>query len=203
MIIIFDTNVWYAYHMDFEAEGRDGRPVRARRRNRDAVVAAVGGAVESGGIRIPDTVAVEVRGGMKDAFRSAAKSANPKAVYNDKIAEAALARFEILYKRFPIRNDVAFVWDIERMYIEIWRDPRMAGAVDRRRRIKERHGHGAARPSLATHAADLTILSTAAYMAAQGEAVRLVTFDHDMVEFAGEIYKRFGVVVVDGAGLQP
>ena len=73
-------------------------------------------------------------------------------------------------------------------------------AVDRRRRIKERHGP--ARPSPATHMADFTILSTAAYRAAQGEAVRLVTFDHDMAEFAGEIYERFGVVVVDGAGLQ-
>ena len=138
---------------------------------------------------------------MEDAFRSAAKSANPEAVYDDEIAEAALTRFEILYKRFPISDDDAFVWDVECMYIEIWRDPRMASAVDRRRRIKERHGHGAARPSLATHAADFMILSTAAVKAARGEAARLVTFDHDIVEFADAIYKRFGVVVVDGADL--
>ena len=143
-----------------------------------------------------------MRKGIRWVFKSAAKSANPEAVHSDKIAEDALARFEILYVRFRIRDYKDYLDDVERMYVEIWRDPRMAGAVDRRRRIKERHGHGAARPSLATHAADLTILSTAAYMAARGESVRLVTFDHDMVEFAGEIYKRFGVVVVDGAGLQ-
>ena len=202
MIVIFDTNVWYAYHMDFMAVSRDGRAVRVRRRNRDAVVTAVDGAIESGEVRIIDTVAVEVRGGMEDAFRSAAKSANPEAVYDDEIAEAALARFEILYKRFRIRDYKDYLDDIERMYIEIWRDPRMAGAVDRRRRIKERHGHGSARPSPATHARDFAILSTAAYMAARGESVMLVTFDHDIVEFADAIYKRFGVVVVDGACLQ-
>ena len=43
MTIVFDTNVWYAYHMDFEVAGRDGRPVRVRRRNGDAVVAKVDG----------------------------------------------------------------------------------------------------------------------------------------------------------------
>lgn len=202
MIVIFDTNVWYAYRMDFEVAGRNGRPVRVRRRNGDAVVAAVDGARESGEVAIPDEVAAEVRGGIGGAFRSAAKSANPEAVHSDKIAEDALARFELLYERFPIRNDDAFVWDIERMYVEMWRDPKMASAVDRLRRIKERHGHGAARPSLATHAADFTILSTAAVKAARGESVRLVTFDHDLVEFADAIYERFGVVVVDGAGLQ-
>ena len=199
MIVIFDTNVWYAYHMDFEVAGRDGRPVRVRRRNGDAVVAAVDVARESGEVAILDIVAAEVRGGIRRVFRSAAKSANPGAVHSDKIAEYALARFEILYECFSAPNYSGFRGDIERMYVEMWRDPKMAGAVDRRRRIKERHGHGAARPSLATHAADFTILSTAAVKAAQGESVRLVTFDHDLAEFADAIHERFGVVVVDGA----
>ena len=201
MIVIFDTNVWYAYHMDFEVEGKGGRPVRVRRRNRDAVVAAVDGAVESGEVAIPDKVADEVDGGIRPAFGSAARSANPACVHNDEIAEDALAGFMLLYKRFRIRDYKDYLDDVECMYIEIWRDPRMASAVDRRRRIKERHGHGAARPSLATHAADFMILSTAAVKAARGEAARLVTFDHDIVEFADAIYKRFGVVVVDGADL--
>ena len=45
------------------------------------------------------------------------------------------------------------------------------------------------------------ILSTAADRAARGEDVRLVTFDHDLLAFAGSIRGRFGVEVVDGAGL--
>ena len=203
MIVIFDTNVWYAYHMDFEVEGRGGRTVRVQRRNRDAVVAAVDGAIESGEVAIPSIVADEVLDGVEGAFASAARSAAAAVKPVGKIVKDVQERFKRLRDRFGIPNHVEYLGDAERMYAEIWRDPKMASAVERRRRIKERHGHGAARPSLATHAADLTILSTAAYKAAQGEAVRLVTFDHDMVEFADAIYKRFGVVVVDGAGLQP
>ena len=73
MMMIPDTNARYAYFMDFKGAGRNGRSVRVRRRNRDAVVASVDGAIESGNLAIPHTVAVEVRKGIKCAFRSAAR----------------------------------------------------------------------------------------------------------------------------------
>ena len=78
---------------------------------------------------------------------------------------------------FGIHDDDGRSEEIDRMYAHIWRDPRMAGAVALWRRVKERHGRGGAgRPSRGTHEADIVMLSTAAGLAARGEAVELLTF---------------------------
>lgn len=196
-MIVFDTNALYAYYMDFSARRLDGRLVQVQRRNRDAVVAEVDGAIRARIIKIPGIVAVELLGGLEKTFRAAAKSAGAAADPDVKIVEAVRARFEILNKRFGIPSDKRYLVEIDRMYADIWSDPRLAHLVALWRRIKERHGKAAVRPSLETHLADFLILSTAAALAAQGHSVRLLTYDHDLVAFADVILERFGVVVVD------
>ena len=72
----------------------------------------------------------------------------------------------------------------------------MADAVGARRRVKEKRGKKATRPTLEANEGDHLILSTAAYWAERGVAVELLTFDHDFVSFADMILKVFGVRVV-------
>ena len=196
-MIVFDTNALYAYCMDFSSRRRDGRLVQVQRRNRDAVVAEVDGAIETGSLKVLDIVAAELLNGLEKTFRAAAKSAGAAAEPDVKIVEAVRARFEILNKRFGTPNHKRYLAEIDRMYADIWSDPRLAHLVARWRRIKEKRGKAAVRPSLETHLADFLILSTAAALAAQGHSVRLLTYDHDLVAFAGVILERFGVVVVD------
>ena len=69
---ILDTNVCYTYAIDFFAKG-EGRPVRVQRHNRDAVVAAVDGAAESGVLATPDIVAVEMYDTAPWVIKSTAK----------------------------------------------------------------------------------------------------------------------------------
>ena len=201
-MIVLDTNALYAYYMDFSAKRRDGRLVRVQRRNRDAVVAEVDGAIEAGSLKIPGIAAFEMLNGLEKTFRSAAKSAGAAANPGVKIAGGVRARFEILNKRFGIPSDKWYLAEIDRMYADIWSDPRLADLVDWWRCIKERRGKVAGRPSLETHRADFLILSTAAALAAQGHSVRLLTYDHDFVAFADVILERFGVVVVDCSSLR-
>ena len=180
-----------------------GEAIWVHRRNRDAVVAEVESAIESGKLRIPDTVADETLRGMKNAFESAAKSAKGRAEAGAKAAAGARARFERLYATYGIPDDDAFLPEIGRMYAGAPHDPRMDGAVSLWRSVKERHGRGGAFPALETHLADFLILSTAAGQVARGNAVRLLTFDHDLVAFADAICERLGTVVVDGGSLRP
>ena len=165
------------------------------------MVRAVDEAMESGDLAIPHTVDVEVIGNLKKAFDSAARSADAPAGAGRAVVQGALSEFKRLYVLYGIHDANKYLEEIDRMYAEIWRDPRMAGAVSKWSGVKERHGKGGARPAPDTHRADFMILSTAAGRAAQGEAVRLITFDHDLVAFGGAILERFGVEVVDGAGL--
>ena len=201
--MVIDTNAAIAYLMCSASKkaGRSGRPAMLRRRNMEGVARAVDEAAESGDLAIPDTVAEEVRKNLEDAFESAAKSTCAPPGAGAAAVPDALEEFKRLYVIFGIRDDDRYRKDIDRMFAEIWRDPRMAGAVDMWQRVKERHGKGGARPSLETHGADFMILSTAADRAARGEDVRLVTFDHDLLAFADAIRERFGVEVVDGASL--
>ena len=202
-MIVLDANAVIAHLMCLVSKkaGRVGQPAMMRRRNMEGVAKAVDDAAESGDLAIPHTAAEEVRNNLKDAFESAAKSAGAPPGTVDSAVLYAQAEFERLRGPFEIKDDRRYVEDIGRMYAEIWQDPRWTGAVGRWQRVKERHGKGGAHPSLETHGADFAILSTAADRAARGGAVRLVTFDHDLVAFAGAIRGRFGVEVVDGAGL--
>ena len=201
-MLILDTNAWYAYLMYFLVYRDGGEAIWVHRRNRDAVVAEVEGAIESGKLRIPYTVADETLRGMEKAFRSAARSAGGESDLDDGIIESARARFERLYATYGIPDDGVFLPEIGNMYTGALRDPRMGGAVSLWRSVKERHGRGGAFPALETHLADFLILSTAAGQVARGNAVRLLTFDHDLVAFADAIRERFGVVVVDGGSLR-
>ena len=135
---------------------------------------------------------------MEKAFKSAARSAGGAVDPDGQVVEAALARYDLLHGRFGIANHRGRLEEIGRMYACIWDDPLMADEVDQWRRIKERHGRGAVRPSLDTHRADFMILSTAAALAAQegSGTAELLTCDHDFLEFADAILERFGVVVV-------
>lgn len=201
-MIVPDTNALYAYYMGFSARRRDGRLVPVRRRNRDAVVAEVDGAIEVGSLKIPGMAAVEMLNGLEKTFRSAAKSAGAAAEPDDGIIEGVRERFSLLYDRFGVPDYRWYLEKVDRMYADIWSDPRLAHLVARWRRIKERRGKAAGRPSLETHQADFLILSTAAALAAQGHSVRLLTYDHDFVAFADVILERFGVVVVDCSSLR-
>ncbi len=184
--------------MDFSVRPRgSGPPVRVRGRNRDAIVGMVNRAIKSGDLAIVDTVAVEMHYNAKRAFESAARRAVAAADIDDAIVEDALAKFGRLYARFRTSDIKTYLEMIDRMYADIWSDPRMADAVARWRRVKERHGMGKGRPSLGTHGEDFVILSTAAALAARGIPVKLLTFDHDIVAFAAAIRERFGVDVVD------
>ena len=199
--MVLDTNALYTRHINFPSKDKEGRPIRVRRYNMEGVAKAVDDAAESGDLVIPDTVAGEARMGIENAFESAARSAGAVGKPDNEIVEEARAQIDRMHKIFGIRDVGKYRKDIDRMYAEIWRDPRMAGAVDKWRRVKEGRGKGGARPSPETHGADFVILSTAADRAARGEDVRLATFDHDLLAFAGSIRGRFGVEVVDGAGL--
>lgn len=196
-MIVLDTNVLYAYYMDFSSRRMDGRLVRVHRRNRDAVVDAVDRAIGTGRIKIPNTVASEMLGGVEKTFRPAAKSAGAAAEPDDSIIEGVRARLKILYNRFGTPNYRWYLAKVDRMYADIWNDPRMANLVARWRRVKEGRGKAAGRPSLGTHLADFLILSTAAALVAQGHSVRLPTNGHGFVAFADVILERLGVVVVD------
>lgn len=133
----------------------------------------------------------------KRAFESEAGRAVAAANIDDEIIDDALAKFGRLYARFGTSDIRAYLEMIDRMYADIWCDPRMADAVARWRRVKERHGMGKGRPSLGTRRNDFVILSTAAALAARGVPVKLLTFDHDIVAFAAAIRERLGVDVVD------
>ena len=202
-MLILDTNAWYAFLMYFLVYRAGGPPVWVHRRNRDAVVAEVQTAIESEELAIPFTVANETLRGMKNAFESAAKSAKGRAEAGAKAAAGARARFKRLYAAHGIDDEKGRLQEIGRMYAGAPHDPRMGGAVALWRSVKERHGRGAAFPALETHLADFVILSTAAGQVAQGNAARLLTFDHDLVAFADAIRERFGVVIVDGGSLRP
>ena len=202
MIIFLDTNAWHAYSMDFPVVPKGGGPpVRVRRPGRDGIVAMVDGAIESEDLVISDMVADEVFDSTERAFESAARRVNAAADPDEDIAYDVLERFGRLYDRFGIRDVLTHLGAVERMYIDAWLDPRMAAAVDRRRRVKRRRGEGTARPSPETHGADFVILSTAAALAAQGNEVWLVTSDYDFVAFADMIHRVLGVRVVDGSAL--
>ena len=199
--MVLDANAVIAHLMCCVSK-RGGRPSAAmRRRNMEGVARAVDEAAESGDLGIPHTAAEEVRRNLKDAFKSAAKSAGAPPDTADSAMPDAWSEFKRLRGPFEIKDEDRYVEDIDLMFAEIWQDPRMAGAVARWQRVKGRRGKGRARPSLETHGADFMILSTAADRAARGGAVRLVTFDHDLLAFADAIRGRFGVEVVDGAGL--
>ena len=199
--MVLDANAVIAHLMCCVSK-RGGRPSAAmRRRNMEGVARAVDDAAGSGDLAIPHTAAEEVRKNLKDAFKSAARSAGAPPGTADSAMPDAWSEFKRLRGPFEIKDEDKYVEDIGRMYADIWQDPRRAGAVDRWWCVKERRGKGGERPSLETHRADFVILSTAADRAARGEDVRLVTFDHDLVAFADAIRERFGVEVVDGAGL--
>ena len=199
-----DTNAWYVYLVDFWVMRRNGRAVRARRRNRDAVAAAINEAIESGELAIPYAVAAEVQSGIKRAFASAARSAGAAADPDKGIAESAWERFSSLPGIFGLPDADEYLGEIGRMYARIRSGPRMAAAAALWRRVKERRGRKAARPPPGTHRADFEILSAAAAagMAARGMAATLPTFDRDFVAFAGAIYGRFGVEAA-GCGALP
>ena len=199
--MVLDANAVIAHLMCFVSK-RGGRSSAAmRRRNMEGVARAIDEAAESGDLGIPHTAAEEVRRNLKDAFKSAARSAGAPPGTADSAMPDAWLEFKRLRGPFEIKDEDKYVEDVGRMYADIWQDPRRAGAVDKWRRVKERHGKGGERPSLETHGADFMILSTAADRAARGEDARLVTFDHDLLAFADAIRGRFGVEVVDGAGL--
>ena len=196
-MIIPDTNAILTYAIDFDARGEDGKPVRVWRHNREAVVALMGGAIGAGTLRIPDMVAVEMRNSAKRAVYSAARSAGAPYYAEDEVVKEVRRVFHSLYKRFRIEDREEYVGSVNDMYIDIWGDVHMADAVGRWLCVKEKRGKKAARPSLEANKGDFVILSTAAHWAAQGHAVELVTFDHDLVAFADAILGRFGVRVVD------
>ena len=202
--MVLDANAAIAHLMWFVSKkaGRGGRPsAMLQRRSMEGVARAVDEAAESGDLAIPDTVANETVDNLENAFESAAQSADAQPGAGAAAVQDALEEFKRLYVIFGIRDEDKYKKEIDRMFAEIWQDPRMAGPVGRWQRVKERHGKGGARPSLETHGADFMILSTAADRAARGEDVRLVTFDHDLLAFADAIRERFGVEVVDGASL--
>lgn len=196
-MIIADANVILTYAIDFDARGEDGQVVRVRRYNREAVVAAVDGAAGSGALRIPDVVAAEVRRVAEGAVESAAGSANAPHYAKAEVVKAVLEISESLHRRFRIKDRKDHTGRVGGMYKAAWDDPRMADVIGAWRRIKEKRGKKAARPTLEASEGDYTILSTAAYWAERGVAVYLLTFDHDFVEFAGMILEVFGVRVVD------
>ena len=186
--------------MDFQAKGRGGRVVGARRRNRDAVATAINSAIKSGEPAIPGIAADDAIGGMEKAFVSAARSAGAQDKEGAKAAKAALAAFKRLHERLGIPVCTGYLAEIDRVCACIWSDPRMADAAALWRHVKERRGKKS-RPSLETHRADFEILSTVASMVVRGRAAKLLTFDHDFVAFAGAIRERLGVEVVDCAAL--
>lgn len=197
-MMVLDTNAWLVYYMYFPVRpSGDGLPVRVTYHNREAVAVTVDRGVESGDIAIPDTVAAEMHDSTEKAFNSAARRAVAAAKPGDGVVDDALARFDLLHRLFGVRDNLSYLEAIDLMYADIWRNPRMADAVARWRRVKRRHGWGEGRPSLGMHRADFVILSTAAGLAAQGHQVKLLTLDRDLVEFAAAIRERFGVHVVD------
>lgn len=103
---------------------------------------------------------------------------------------------ESLHGRFGIEDRGEYAGKAGDTYKTAWDDPRMADAVGARRRVKEKRGKKATRPTLEANEGDHLILSTAAYWAERGVAVELLTFDHDFVSFADMILKVFGVRVV-------
>ena len=194
---ILDTNVCYTYVIDFFAKG-EGRPVRVQRHNRDAVVAAVDGAAESGVLAIPDIVAVEMYDTAPWVIKSTAKGIDASLTPLDENIDDTLAKFKGLYDRFAIRNNGRYVKKIDDMYAEIWRDEQMDDAVKAWRRVKIRRAKARVmRPTIEANGADFLILSTAANQAAQGNPTELLTFDYDLVAFATAIREWFGVTVVD------
>ena len=194
---IVDANVSLTYAIDFDARGEDGQIVRVRRHNREAAVAAVDGAAESGTLRIPDVAAAEVCRVAEGAVESAARSANAPHYAREEVVKAVLEISESLHERFRIKDRKDHTGRVGGMYKAAWDDPRMANAIGAWRRVKEKRGKKAARPTLEENEGDYLILSTAAYWAERGVAVYLLTFDHDFVEFAGMILDVFGVRVVD------
>ena len=192
-----DTNVFYTYAINFDAEGERGRPVMVQRYNRDAVVAAVDDAIWSSALAIPDAVAAEARKNAVGAIKSAAGAAGASYYARDMAAGGMLATLDRLYGRFRVKDDDGYVGKIDGMYADIWSDKRMENAISSRRRVKEKHGKKAARPMPDTHEQDFVILSTAASLAAQGGTIELLTFDHDFVSFADAIRERLAVDIVD------
>ena len=196
-MIIPDTNAILTYGIDFDARREGGKPVRVQRHGREAAVALIDGAAGAGTLRIPDMVAAEVRRTAAKAVSSAAKSAGAPYYAEDEVVEEVRGAFHPLYKRFRIEDREEYVGSVNDMYIDIWGDARMADAVGGWLRVKEKRGKRVARPSVEANKGDFVILSTAAYWAARGHTVKLVTFDHDFLAFAGVILERLGVRVVD------
>ena len=196
-MIIPDTNAILTYSIDFAASGEDGKPARVERHGREAAVVLIDGAAGAGTLRIPDMVAAEVRRTAAKAVSSAAKSAGAPYYAEDEVVEEVRGAFHPLYKRFRIEDREEYVGSVNDMYIDIWGDVRMADSVGGWRRVKEKRGKRAARPSLEANKGDFVILSTAAYGAARGHAVEMATFDHDFLAFADAILGRLGVRVVD------
>ncbi len=169
-----------------------------QRHNRDAVVAAVDGAAESGVLATPDIVAVEMYDTAPWVIKSTAKGIDASLTPLDENIDDTLAKFKGLYDRFAIRNNGRYVKKIDDMYAEIWRHEQMDDAVKAWRRVKKRRAKARVmRPTIEANGADFLILSTAANQAAQGNPTELLTFDYDLVAFATAIREWFGVTVVD------
>ena len=198
---ILDANAFYTYAIDFVAEGKGGLPVLVRRHNRHVVVAAVDCAIGSKTLAITDTVAAEVRDNALWAVNSAARAVGALDYPANKIVNDMTAKFDLLYNRFDIRDEDAYLEKVDAVYADIWRDRRMAAAIESWRIVKENRGKKPSRPALETDKDDIMILSMASHWAAKGVRVRLLTLDRDFTAFADTIRERLGVHVVDCGSL--
>ena len=196
-MILVDANAILTFLIDFLARGKDGRLVRVRRHNRGPVAAAVEEAKGSGELAIADTAADEVRRTAKRAAWSAAKSAGATEYDEDEVVGGMLAELDRLRRHFGVGDNPAYVEKAGGVYTDAWTDERMQGAIEVRRLAKEGHERDASMPTPEKNEGDFVILSTAAYWAARGYKVQLLTFDQDFVAFSIAIRERLGVDIVD------
>ena len=196
-MIFVDTSAILTYLIYFFAKRRDGRAVLVQRSNRGPTAAAFDDAIESGELAITGTAAAEAARSARRAITSAAKAAGATVYSLDEVVEDVLSKLGRLVSRFSVKDRDEYAKEAGRVYADAWADERMRDAIAIRQIIKEGSGKDASMPTPEKNRGDFMILSTAAYWAARGHDVQLLTFDQDFAAFTIAIREKLGVDIVD------
>lgn len=105
--------------------------------------------------------------------------------------------FKLLCAPSPVEDDIGLLGDVKNMYDMIWNDPTKTVKLNNWAKHKKMTVNDGPPTGF-----DLLLLSTAAGLTKKHN-VELLTYDHDIIDFAEEIECQFHVRIINGYNIRP
>ncbi len=160
--------------------------------NSEPVNAYLAPKISENSIYVIETVNRETTGKIWDKLSELGPKLSFQASTIQKLIRLSFSNFNRLTQNQIYPDDKSLLPDVKDMYATIWDDSTKNEKKKRWAKIKTKTVDDGP-----PDGPDLTILSTTAKLAQDG-IVELLTFDHDFILFAEEIFGQFGVSVKNG-----